>query len=310
MVSNGEPILLASDLALEEAVIACSGGRRLHSWRLSPPCGGKSGIVVLAPGFGQTMTHLSTLALYLASAGFVVYRYDPFNHIGLSSGSVRSFTMSSSLESMQIVVRSILAQDLGSSQIGLVASSLAARVAYRMVAVEPSLSFLITIAGVVNLRDTLVQVLGTDWFEVNSKELPETIEVEGYPITAPPFCGDCVSEDWLSLESTKREIRTMKTRLTAFTASEDLWVRYEDSVEAHRSLLHPSSKNILLAGATHNSSNNPRTTRVLLNAVTDGALDAVAVGKRNGGEPTFSTIVASALTERRLFRRRFAEASQ
>jgi acyl transferase len=310
MDSNGKHVLLAGDLALEEAVMTCSGARSLYSWRLTPPCGGKSGSVVLAPGFGQTMTHLSTLALYLANAGFVVYRYDPFNHVGLSSGSVRSFTMRSALESMQIMVKSILAESAGSNQIGLIASSLGARVAYRFVGVELSLSFLITIAGVVNLRHTLVQILGTDWFEVDNDALPETIEVEGYPVTAQPFCRDCVSEDWLSLESTEREIRTMKTRLTAFMASEDLWVRHEDAVKAHRSLVHPGSKNVLLAGATHNSSNNPRATRVLLNTVTDVACEAAAVGKRSEGEPSFGTIVASALREKRLFRQRVAEVSR
>ena len=72
--------------------------RRVAVWRTGTR-EAEAPVVLVAPGFARRMRHMAPVALYLASAGFKVYRCDYLDHVGLSDGEIYDFTMTTMYES-------------------------------------------------------------------------------------------------------------------------------------------------------------------------------------------------------------------
>src|SRR5271165_4887342 len=86
--------------AIEEFETSADNGRRVVVWRTgADTVAGGSPVALVMPGFARRMRHMGAVALYLADAGFTVYRCDYLDHVGLSAGAIFDFTMSSMYES-------------------------------------------------------------------------------------------------------------------------------------------------------------------------------------------------------------------
>ena len=182
-------------------VLRVNNGQELHVWETPPKenVPSKNSTILIASGFARRMDHFAGLAEYLSENGFHVFRYDSLHHVGLSSGSIDEFTMTTGKNSLCTVYHWL--QTKGTQNIGLIAASLSARVAYEVIS-DLDLSFLITAVGVVNLRDTLEKALGFDYLSLPIDELPNDLDFEGHKLGSEVFVRDCFEHHWDTLDST------------------------------------------------------------------------------------------------------------
>ncbi|MFB1479882.1 hypothetical protein [Corallococcus sp. RDP092CA] len=266
--------------------------------------------ILIAPGFGRKMSAFGPLAMYLAYSGFEVFRYDPLDHVGLSSGGMEDFTMSKGLACMQQVI-DWMREERGLSGVGVVATSLSARIAYRLVARSSDVRFLVTAVGVTNLQYTLKQVFGVDYSTYAPEALPEFVTFEErHNVRAATFHADCVAHDWFAHATTVREVSSSATPIIAFIGSNDEWVREED-VRGALASGNGLRRLYNLTGSGHDLGNNPQVARYLFKEVARAA-DMVTEGKPEMTElelePQFNVISEHSIRERRLYQAADAQA--
>lgn len=286
-----------------ESRLALGDGREIFIW-YNRPHGDEAlrGTILLAPGFCRRMYNLSSMALYLVANGFEVYRYDPLNHLGPSTGELADFTMSSGQESMERVL-DWLATEHGITSLGMVATSLSARIAYRLVGLRPALRYLVTAVGVTHLQDTLHRVFGVDHMAQPVHELPPTVSFEDkYEITTYPFATDAHEHGWNHAATTRAELDRVHVPIAAFIARNDDWV-LEREVEEALDLAHrPERQLYKLEGTGHNLGQNPRVAQAMLCEMTRSVM-ALAGGHEElpvlPREPSFEEITEHLIYERR-----------
>lgn len=284
-------------------------GRHVGIWSLASASGPSFGTpLVIASGFGRRMHHLGAIALYAAHNGFVAYRYDPLNHVGVSHGEMADFTMTDGLESLRIVVDWASRRSAG-SPVGVVATSLSARVAYRLASQSDRVAFVVTAVGVVHLRRTLAVVIGRDYAGVPEAELPEHIEVEKHPIRASRFARDAHEHGWYPLETTVSELANTPQAIVNFIAEEDTWVDAPEVRDAFTRGSGGPRALYTLTRSQHDFGRNPAVARTFLVRSTGTAMTLAGRGEANEvREPTFDALTEQAITERRIQRARPAAA--
>jgi len=296
-------------LELSEHHTTAADGRKVTIWRTYAP-GMKlhATPIVIAPGFSRRMDHLCPLAMYLAMNGFDVYRYDALDHIGLSDGEILDFTMTAGLTSMRAAI-AWLSATAGTSSIGLIAMSLSARVAYRLVTEVDSVAFLLTAVGVVNLASTLRCVWGFDLAGTPLDQLPPFVDFEKHDIRTAHFCSDAHDRDWWSLDGTIAELRRFERPLVTFASLADDWV---DAVEQRAALMEGpgmTRRIIELEGSAHDLGRNPAVARLFFTRTTQEIMKLAGVPAEGEiAEPSFEAITACALGERRRQRAQGGEA--
>ena len=222
MTDEGDVDAVDVEMATAKIDAELPDGRRLALWRSCSSGGGR--VAVLVPGFGRQMRRLGGVALYLVANGFVVYRLDPVNHVGLSEGDIDRFTISGVLDSITAAQKAIATRE-GTQRVSIVAMSLSAVPVLRFAASGPSTAQVALLAGVVNGWATLERALGHDYSAVPFDELPSTIRFERHKIDPRPMWLDNREHGWLSMERTIEDLREFKGPVANFTASEDDWVR-------------------------------------------------------------------------------------
>jgi acyl transferase len=295
--------LKAAESGFSRLRLPVGGDAEIELWRQSPLK--VSGIgdmmpVVVAGGFGKRMNHGAGLALYLAGNGFDVYRYDTLDHVGLSSGCMLDFTMTRGLLSMRTVVDWV-SRETG-SKVHVVAGSLSARMAYRLLAESDVVANLITIVGVVNLGATLARVLGHDYAAESHESLPEVMTVEGHEVRARPFWVDVHENKWLGKEPCRDELLRSHQPVTAILAKDDLWV---DQGEVRDVLTAQSRRQlgiVSLGGAVHDLGRNMVAARNLYITVCSAAMGFEGRTATEPEEPSFQMVVAQSLYETRMQR--------
>lgn len=272
-----------------------AGGRRVAVWRTSDGEVPGRPVVVLAAGFARRMRHVGAVALYLARNGAVVYRYDPLDHVGLSDGEIRDYTLTSSLESMRAAVELAVERERA-TRVTLVAASLAGRVAYRLASLDPRIGAVVTLVGVVDVRHTLATVFGADYSTYPLAELPADVAFEKQRIDPRPLWLDDRENGWASIEGTIEELRRASVPVTNFWAADDDWVRPQDVERAFEEGAGGPRRLFELPFGQHDLSGNPVAARVVMRALTEVV---VVVPGEQVQDPSFEEIVALAVSERR-----------
>lgn len=291
---------------IETMVATTADGREVAIWRTGERARGGP-VVVLGAGFGRRMRHVGPVASYLEAAGATVYRYDNLDHLGLSDGTIRTFTMTSALESLQAAVD--LASARENAEVTVVAASLAGRVAYRLIGTDPQIARLITLVGVVNLRGTLRSVIGADLSTIPVESLAPEMLVEGHLVDIRGFARDAHGRDWLSLERCASELVNAEQPVFAIISGEDTWVSRED-VDLAFADARGTRVIVNLPYGEHDLSRNPAALRQVLRrlalvACSPYVIDSDAIGgdaAGPGNEPAFDDIVTRAIAERKLER--------
>ncbi|MGH7167318.1 MAG: alpha/beta fold hydrolase, partial [Nitrospiraceae bacterium] len=134
-------------------------GQRIAVYHDSPrkslPPG--SPVIIISPGYGETKKEYITLAYYFASNGFHVLRYDLTNHVGESEGGIEQSTLSSMRQDLSALL-SFTERAWPASPISVVATSLAGRVALKLLAHDRRVKLLVLLTCIVDVQATLLAV--------------------------------------------------------------------------------------------------------------------------------------------------------
>ncbi|PSU55857.1 activated long-chain acyl hydrolase LuxD [Photobacterium phosphoreum] len=284
-------------------VIKVDNDQYIRVWETIPKNQGdkRNNTIVIASGFARRMDHFAGLAEYLSTNGFHVIRYDSLNHVGLSSGEIDQFSMSVGKKSLLTVI-DWLKSEHGIDQIGLIASSLSARIAYDIVA-DVNLSFLITAVGVVNLRNTLEQALKYDYLKMEIDEIPEDLNFDGYNLGSKVFVTDCFENNWDTLDSTINKTKNLNFPFIAFVANDDSWVQQHEVEELTNNINSDKTKIYSLIGSSHDLGENLIVLRNFYQSITKAAiaLDSNLLGLASEiVEPQFEALTIATVNERRL----------
>ncbi|KJF87606.1 activated long-chain acyl hydrolase LuxD [Photobacterium phosphoreum] len=284
-------------------VIKVDNDQYIRVWETIPKNQGdkRNNTIVIASGFARRMDHFAGLAEYLSTNGFHVIRYDSLNHVGLSSGEIDQFSMSVGKKSLLTVI-DWLKSEHGIDQIGLIASSLSARIAYDIVA-DVNLSFLITAVGVVNLRNTLEQALKYDYLKMEIDEIPEDLNFDGYNLGSKVFVTDCFENNWDTLDSTINKTKNLNFPFIAFVANDDSWVQQHEVEELMNNINSDKTKIYSLIGSSHDLGENLIVLRNFYQSITKAAiaLDSNLLGLASEiVEPQFEALTIATVNERRL----------
>jgi len=304
-VSGGQSGVSAAQISTERLWTTAADGRRVAVWRSSSGEAPGRPVVVLAAGFGRRMRHVGPIALYLARSSAVVYRYDPLDHVGLSDGEIRDYSLTSSLSSMRAAVDLAVERER-SAQVTLVAASMAGRVAYRLAGHDPRVAAVATLVGVVDMRRTLAAVFGADYATYELAELPADVKFEKHRVDPRPLWLDDREHGWASIEGTIEDLRRTSAPVTNFWAADDDWVRPEDVERVFEEGTGGPRQLFELPFGQHDLSGNPVAARVVMRALTEVVVGDAAPGGQVH-DPSFEEVVELAVSERRAESAQLAE---
>jgi alpha-beta hydrolase superfamily lysophospholipase len=291
---------------LQELENRTSDGKEVVIWRATagsdPPerlsDTERKRVVVIAPGYGRRMRHMAAICLYLVRNGFVVYRYDSANHVGLSEGDFSANTLSANLRSLRTTLDLALAKEQV-QEVGIVGASMSARVALRLAAHDRRVAWLIGLFGVVNVLRTASAVFGVDYQGCSCEQLPEWQVFENKRFDARGFCRDAYDQGWDSVQGTLADLAMVDCPVINFCGSSDAWV---DVAEVRAVFAQPSPylrRLYELAYVEHDLARNPVAARQVLRQLSESALDLAAV-PAPVAEPSFEEIVDRLVLERKL----------
>lgn len=282
--------------------ILADDGRPMEVWVNEPlPGTPRLGAMLIASAFGRRMHHYSALVAHLASNGFAVVRFDPLDHIGLSAGEIFDYTLTSGLRSLERAKRFTRAR-YPECRLGLVAISLSAVLAFDLVARDSDIAFLVTIAGVCDVRSTLEQVFSVDYTVFPKPDLPERVDFEGHWIDIAAFQEDGRQNNWWELDRTLTTLNGCSASIVAYHGEQDCWVSIDDLRACAHAVRPGSFKIITLSGTTHEVDRNLPVSRYVARDLVRRAGLALADVDMEPVVPSHRQLLETALAERRLQR--------
>ena len=254
-------------------------------------------VVVLGAGYGQRMHHYAALAEMLSRNGLRVIRYDALNHPGMSDGDMLDFTLSDGLISLEVVLAHTR-ENYPESSIGLVGTSISGRIAIRALVRTNFVTYCLFISGVVNLQETLLTALETDYLAMPWQEVPEVLEVEGHDLHAKEFCKDVSDHDWRALDVTRDELKQSTAEIAFFHGTEDDWVN-PDTISEIVEQSNGRFVQLKLIGGGHDINRNAKLARSLSKEVVRFCRSYAGLSESNIVEPSFGELLKAGLAERR-----------
>ncbi|MBN1794709.1 MAG: methyltransferase domain-containing protein [Candidatus Omnitrophica bacterium] len=220
----------------------------------------KNPFIIMPPGYGETKRDALSTAYYLAKNGFNVIRYDATDHVGESEGDMVNATMRKMKEDILATI-DYVKKTFGPKHIGMVASSLAKRVAIKAAKENQKIHFLLGIVGVVDLQHTLAAVYREDMIGTTlaGKRWPVT-DVLGFEVSGN-FLETAISDNFHNLTTTLDDVKNLRIPIVFLVAENDVWVKLEDvklvieKVKTQKKELH------VIAGALHQVFENPKAAR-------------------------------------------------
>lgn len=220
-------------------------------------------VVVLAPGYGETKREYITLAYYLASNGYHVLRYDHTCHVGESEGDHEHTSLTNMKNDMSAMI-DFAKRNWTDSQIGLVATSLAGRVALKAVSEGTHVNQLILISGIVDVRATLTAVhqedLIGDYLNGHGRGVTNVL---GFNVDGHVFLKDTVDGGFSELSSTIEDAKGIQTPVVWFSAEEDAWVHQDSHRQVMDTFSSPQSRSFVIPEGLHRLQENPRKARAV-----------------------------------------------
>lgn len=227
---------------------------------------GANPFVVIPPGYGETKRGTLSVAYYLAKNGFRVLRYDATNHVGESDGEILNATLSGFKDDLTATL-DYVAQTFEIHRVGVVASSLAKRVAIKAAAEDKRIALLVGIVGVVDLQDTLRAVYKEDMIQecLEGKRWGVT-DVLGFEVSGR-FLETAIADRYHDLQSTKEDMSKLDIPVVFLVAENDVWVRLDQVkivLEAPRRSL---GEMVVIPEALHHLEENPQNAKVALKQI-------------------------------------------
>lgn len=212
--------------------------------------GQAKGNVIIVPPFGKSAKDLFVFAHYLWSAGWNVFRFDARHHVGLSSGDIADFTLSSLLADIRIVVATL--DDAGFHQPVLLGISLSVPPVLKFAAGNPAVRGLVSVVGAVDVGFAIEQASG-DTLAQYRQAWPDRKRHQtmlGYDVLAEAFVADMDDAGFAPLAALVADARAATCPIHMVMADEDAWVRPDDVVAVHEAA--PDGSTLTgIAGLTH-----------------------------------------------------------
>ncbi len=224
---------------------------------------GDAPVVVLAPGYGESKRDYVPLAYYLAGNGFDVVRYDNVNHVGESDGLVTQFRLEDMETDLETVLEHVASRWPG-RPIGLVATSLAGRVALKVAGRVPHVSLLMLINGIMDVRHTLQAVHQEDLIGEHLAGVRKgVVNILGLTIDADRWLEHAVQADYADLSTTQRDAERLQAPVVLFHAEQDAWVD-PASIACVAEAIGPRLRHSFeVPGALHRLQESPRKARTV-----------------------------------------------
>jgi len=264
----------ADVVEISDTTVRLADGRKVAVWRTGPatPVEPRR-IAIVAPGFARRMRHTAAIARYLVDNGFVVYRCDYANHVGLSDGDIWNFTIGATYDSLLALHEHALETEQ-TQDVVFIASSLSARTCFRLAAQRSGISGIAALVGVVDTRYTLERVFEFDHGARHPAEIgdEEFVSFEGKRIQSRPFSENWRDGGWLNVEDTELDLARAGCPVVNFCGSSDDWI---DIAEVRRVFaLGDSSRRVVeLPFVEHELSRNPVAAQTILRELTRCALE-------------------------------------
>ncbi len=220
-------------------------------------------IVVLAPGYGESKRDYVPLAYYLAGNGFHVVRYDNVNHVGESDGVVTQFRLQDMERDLETMLDYVAAR-WPRRPIGLVATSLAGRVALKVTAGTSHVKLLVLINGIMDVRHTLHAVHQEDLIGEHLAGVHKgVVNILGLTIDADRWLAHALQGQYASLATTTRDAERLRTPVVLFHAEHDAWVD-PCSIQTVEAAVGPYLRHsYVVPGALHRLQESPRKARTV-----------------------------------------------
>ena len=185
------------------------------------------GTVIIVPPYGRTVHDSFLITANLLVNGFDVIRFDCRNHVGLSTGDIEHYKMSS----IEMDLMDILKVDFIelSKPLIVMGISLSAPVAWKMASKIPNISGVVTLVGAVDIVST-IEIAGEFSLTPYLDPMPKGDyyqEILGFRIIGQPFVDDLVAYKYTSLMDIKNYISKAPCPVYMISASDDSWVSLE-----------------------------------------------------------------------------------
>jgi ubiquinone/menaquinone biosynthesis C-methylase UbiE/alpha-beta hydrolase superfamily lysophospholipase len=243
------------------------------------------GVVLIAPAYGETKENNLLVSAYLVANGFYALRFDWTDHVGESEGEIYKSTLSEMGQDL-LGLLNYVEKRFASTKIGILATSLAARVALKVVASERRPNFLICFAPVVNLKETLRTVYREDLINGYSRgKRYGTLDVLGFSIDADNFLGDAIEKGFSDLCRSKEDASKIVIPTLFLAGQRDSWVQMSDTLAVFE-VIHTTDKKFLpLSTGMHRLQENPMATRDAFRSTVRCILNFVNANKMTIDEP-------------------------
>lgn len=290
-------------LPVEQEFVKLADGRKIVVWRNAPvkPTAGR--VAIVASGFLRRMRHSAMITRYLVENGFVVYRADYIDHVGLSDGEVLDFTMSAMGTTLE-ALHSLLLEREQVESCAIVCSSLALLPSIRLARTRGGVAGIAAIVGVIDTRYTLERVFGVDWGASPWDSYSDDVlaNFENKKIRVRTFVKDWTAGGWMNNEEAVADLAAIDCPVVNFCGSSDDWV----DIAQTRKLIEqdpgrPGNQVVELPFVGHELSRNLVAAETILREVTRAAADFCHPGNSvEIATPAFSAITSQVPYERRL----------
>lgn len=230
----------------------------------------KDCLMMIPPGYGDTKRDALTTSYYLVKNGFNVIRYDATDHIGESEGEIIHTTMTKMKQDLLSAI-DFVEGAYGIKKIGVVASSLAKRVAVKAASEDDRIAFLLGIVGVVNLQHTLFSVYNEDIIEdVKKGKIKDLYDVMGFQVDKE-YPLSAIRDQYHDLLTTMEDLKAVRVPVVFLVAENDAWVKLEDV----KLVVESSKENLrelhIIPEAMHQLFENPKAARVAMKQIVASA---------------------------------------
>jgi acyl transferase len=206
--------------------------------------------VILIPPYGTSVHDSFLLTYYLYANNFNIYRFDPTNHVGMSSGSIKNYKLSQVENDLETVFNFFKARI--NKPLVLVAPSLSAPVAWKFSSYTPEISSVVSLVGVVDVSDTVEKAGKFSMKPYRDEHLigEEYQEIFGYNVLAYQFINDIDSKGYGSLQDTIKNISLINTPLYMIVSENDEYVDLKKAKKCFE-FCKPNSEFIVIEKASH-----------------------------------------------------------
>jgi pimeloyl-ACP methyl ester carboxylesterase len=258
------------------------------------PAGEECGTILIVPPFGMSAERLFATAYLMTMNGLKVYRFDPRNHPGRSTGSIEAFRLSE----LAIDIGAVLDLCPGAVVLGI---SLSSRAVMRALALRDDWRAVVLITPVVDLQYTLGEVMGVDLVRIvrNGEEFPDRNLVLGYEVDKV-FVNDSIEHSLVEPSDTVADVFRCRHPMVFIAGTDDPWVRMEDvrSVASQAARAGHAVEVIAIQAATHQLYRNPVLATAYFNCAVRQCLRVAGRDPDTIIEPSFAQIIAAAEAER------------